>query len=683
MRNNQPVTQRERPFPKGVTLMSTTNPQSHITYANAAFTQISGFTNEELLGQSHNLVRHPDVPTEAFEDLWRTVRSGDSWTALVKNRCKDGDHYWVRANVTPVQRDGRVVGYMSVRTEPSRAEVEATEDLFGRMRAAQAEGRSLPVRLHKGLVVRRGLWAWLSAAKTWPLSPRLWLAGALAVLPAGVALMFTSLTLPQVALLLALLLAGAGLAGAFLHVQVMRPVQAVLHQARQVAAGEASTHGHLERVDELGMLMRAVNQSGLNLRALLDDVAGQSTILADSSRVIAAGSLDLSARTESQAASLQETAASMEELSATVKNNAASARQASQLADAAAQVAEGGGQVMSSVVDTMRQISESSRRISEIIGVIDGIAFQTNILALNAAVEAARAGEQGRGFAVVAAEVRGPGATQRPGRARDQEPDRRQRGQRRGWHPAGRQRRPHDAGDRAAGARRDGGGRRDQPVDAGAEQRHRPGQPGGDAARPGDAAERVAGAAIGRSGRKPEPAGRPSGTGRGGLPGPGAGRLQRFDARVSSGRGICRYSVGTRPAIGAGCFPHAPARFAMDFSKRLMFLSAVPAAVLVAAALVGVAAVRHAEQSFREVFETEQPLAQAVTEMYGHGLQMGQALRNIVLDPANPTAYKNLESAQKAYDEAAQVATPLAAGTPAEPLLAQVAQARSPPAGGA
>ena len=79
----------------------------------------------------HNLVRHPDVPTEAFEDLWRTVRSGDSWTALVKNRCKDGDHYWVRANVTPIQRDGRLVGYMSVRTEPSRAEVEATEDLFG------------------------------------------------------------------------------------------------------------------------------------------------------------------------------------------------------------------------------------------------------------------------------------------------------------------------------------------------------------------------------------------------------------------------------------------------------------------------------------------------------------------------------------------------------------------------
>ena len=115
----------------------------------------------------------------------------------------------------------------------------------------------------------------------------------------------------------------------------------------------------------------------------------------------------------------------------------------------------------------------------------------------------------------------------------------------------------------------------------------------------------------------------------------------------------------------------------MNFSKRLMFLSAVPAAVLSAAALVGVAALWRAEARFADVFEKDQPLAQAVTEMYGHGLQMGQALRNIILDPANPTAYKNLEAAQKAYDEAVAVATPLAADTPAKALLSKVAEARS------
>ena len=407
MRNNMPVSQREHPFPKGATLMSTTDPQSRITYANAAFTTLSGFSQEELLGEAHNLVRHPDVPAEAFADLWRTVQAGDSWTAVVKNRRKDGDHYWVRANVTPIQREGQLVGYMSVRTEPTPAEVQAAEGLFALMRRAQAEGRRLPWQLYKGLLVRRGALAWLSAGKTWSLAARLWLASALAVLPGVAALAWAPLSGVHQVGGLAALLAGFGLAGAFLHAQVTRPTRAVLQQARQVAAGEAPHDAHLERADELGMLMRAVSQSGLNLLALLDDVAGQSSALAESSRVIASGSMDLSARTESQASSLEQTAASMEELSATVKNNAASARQASQLADAATQVAEGGGQVMGHVVDTMQQISESSRRISEIIGVIDGIAFQTNILALNAAVEAARAGEQGRGFAVVASEVRG------------------------------------------------------------------------------------------------------------------------------------------------------------------------------------------------------------------------------------------------------------------------------------
>ena len=114
----------------------------------------------------------------------------------------------------------------------------------------------------------------------------------------------------------------------------------------------------------------------------------------------------------------------------------------------------------------------------------------------------------------------------------------------------------------------------------------------------------------------------------------------------------------------------------MNFSKRLMLLSGVPAVFLATAALVGVAALWRAESRFADIFEKDQPLSQAVTEMYGHGLQMGQALRNIVLDPANPTAYKNLEAAQKAYDEAAAVATPLAAGTPAQALLAKVAEAR-------
>ena len=110
MRINQPVTQREYPLDGRQTLLSTTDTKGRITYANSAFVAVSGFTAEELQGQPHNIVRHPDMPPEAFADMWATIKGGDSWTALVKNRRKDGDHYWVRANATPRLRDGQVVG---------------------------------------------------------------------------------------------------------------------------------------------------------------------------------------------------------------------------------------------------------------------------------------------------------------------------------------------------------------------------------------------------------------------------------------------------------------------------------------------------------------------------------------------------------------------------------------------
>ena len=121
MRINLPVTQHEYEFPGQETLLSTTDLQSHITYANAAFIHTSGYALDELLGQPHNIVRHPDMPEEAYADMWRSLKAGQSWTALVKNRRIDGDHYWVRANAAPMRRNGEVVGYVSVRTNPPRA----------------------------------------------------------------------------------------------------------------------------------------------------------------------------------------------------------------------------------------------------------------------------------------------------------------------------------------------------------------------------------------------------------------------------------------------------------------------------------------------------------------------------------------------------------------------------------
>ncbi|MGE5466846.1 MAG: methyl-accepting chemotaxis protein [Ignavibacteria bacterium] len=139
MKINEPVTQREKPFPPGKYLVSRTDLKGVITYANDAFIELSGFTRDELLGKSHNVVRHPDMPPAAFQDLWETIRDGRPWRGLVKNRSKDGDHYWVEAFVVPVRENDRTIGYMSVRTEPSRAQIKHAEDLYARLRNGNAK----------------------------------------------------------------------------------------------------------------------------------------------------------------------------------------------------------------------------------------------------------------------------------------------------------------------------------------------------------------------------------------------------------------------------------------------------------------------------------------------------------------------------------------------------------------
>ncbi len=191
---------------------------------------------------------------------------------------------------------------------------------------------------------------------------------------------------------------------------ITRSITAPIHQAvavaQKVAAGDLSSRIQADSRDETGQLMRALGAMNANLAEIVGRVRNGTGAITVASGEIAAGNQDLSARTEQQAGSLEETAASMEELTSTVKQNAENARQANQLALDASTVASQGGAMVAEVVTTMGEIDASSRKIVDIIGVIDGIAFQTNILALNAAVEAARAGEQGRGFAVVATEVR-------------------------------------------------------------------------------------------------------------------------------------------------------------------------------------------------------------------------------------------------------------------------------------
>ncbi len=190
------------------------------------------------------------------------------------------------------------------------------------------------------------------------------------------------------------------------HAMVRKPLVEALAVTQRVAGGDLTARVEARSGDEVGQLLHGLDRMQADLRRVVGRIHGSAEAISAATQQIAAGNADLSRRTESEASNLEETASSMEELSSTVKQNADNAREANELAIGASEIAVRGGGVVSDVVGTMGEIATASRKIADIIGVIDGIAFQTNILALNAAVEAARAGEQGRGFAVVASEVR-------------------------------------------------------------------------------------------------------------------------------------------------------------------------------------------------------------------------------------------------------------------------------------
>ncbi|MDH6591120.1 aerotaxis receptor [Variovorax sp. TBS-050B] len=404
MRLNLPVTSNEYLLDDDAALVSRTDLKGRITYVNPAFVTASGFSVAQLIGKAHNMIRHPDMPPEAFADMWDTLKKGLPWTGLVKNRRENGDFYWVLANVTPVRRKGEIEGYMSVRSKPSRAEVEQAEQIYRRFREGQARG----LAIEQGEVVRRGWTSVLARLRRLPVRLRVFGSAALAamlMLALGAA-GWAGLVGPQGWAIGAVLgaLAWASF-GYFLDRTVFRPMDEAVRVAQTIASGGIAKFA-IRPEDEMRHLLRALNQMSANFSAIVVDVDTNVSHVMTASTQIAAGNQDLSSRTEEQASSLQQTAASIEELTGTVKQNADNARQANQLALSASEVAVKGGNVVGQVVDTMASINASSKKIVDIIGVIDGIAFQTNILALNAAVEAARAGEQGRGFAVVASEVR-------------------------------------------------------------------------------------------------------------------------------------------------------------------------------------------------------------------------------------------------------------------------------------
>ena len=304
MRTNLPVTQHEIELKPGQTIVSKTTPKGVITYVNRDFVEISGFTESELIGQAHNIVRHPDMPQAAFEDLWHTVNKGRPWRGIVKNRCKNGDYYWVEANVTPIWENGRVVEYMSVRSKPSPQQIQEAESLYRRLNAGDVV-RPAPLERLRNLVGNAGLLtkavallaviamgAFLGTAHTWQLLSGLGMQlgpeQQQLLADTRSALIFTN-SLVLLATLVAVLW--------FVQACFVRPMDWLKSSLLKMSCGDFSTRIDISRQDEMGQVMqslqcmqvrlgfevedtkRVANEASRVRRAL--DVASTNVMLAD------------------------------------------------------------------------------------------------------------------------------------------------------------------------------------------------------------------------------------------------------------------------------------------------------------------------------------------------------------------------------------------------------------------